>query len=73
MRLADLSESNGFNIDDSHNAMVDTELTVKVLDLIKNKQPTLWVDYFKTSSKQAVEDIMRKEKLITLNEYFYGR
>ena len=53
--------------------MVDTELTVKVLDLIKNKQPTLWVDYFKTSSKQAVEDIMRKEKLITLNEYFYGR
>ena len=73
MRLADLSESNGFNIDDSHNAMVDTELTVKVLDLIKNKQPTLWVDYFKTSSKQAVEDIIRKEKLITLNEYFYGR
>ena len=73
MRLADLSESNGFNIDDSHNAMVDTELTVKVLDLIKNKQPTLWVDYFKTSSKQAVEDIMRKEKLVTLNEYFYGR
>ena len=53
--------------------MVDVENTVKVLELIKNKQPNLWGDYFKTSSKQSVEDIIRKENIITLNEFFYGR
>ncbi len=73
MKLESLSRLNGFDVTEAHSAMIDTELTVKVLELIKNKQPELWSDYFKTSSKQNVEDIIRKEKLITLNEYFYGR
>ncbi len=73
MKLESLSRLNGFDVSEAHSAMTDTELTVEVLNLIKNKQPELWSDYFKTSAKQNVEDIMRKEKLITLNEYFYGR
>ena len=73
MKLESLSRLNGFDVSEAHSAMTDTELTVEVLNLIKNKQPELWSDYFKTSAKQNVEDIMKKEKLITLNEYFYGR
>ena len=73
MKLESLSRLNGFDVTEAHSAMTDTELTVKVLELIKNKQPELWNDYFKTSSKQSVENIIRKEKLITFNEYFYGK
>lgn len=73
MKLESLSRLNGIDTSFSHSAMVDVENTVKVLELIKNKQPDLWGDYFKTSSKQSVEDIIRKESIITLNEYFYGR
>ena len=73
MKLESLSRTNGFDVTEAHSAMTDTELTVKVLELIKNKQPELWNDYFKTSSKQSVENIIRKEKLITFNEYFYGK
>ncbi len=73
MKLASLASINGFDASDAHSAMTDTELTVKLLSLIKNKQPELWQEYFKTSSKQVTENIIRKEKIITINEYFYGR
>ena len=73
MKLESLARLNGFDTSNAHNAMIDTELTVLILDQIKKKQPELWPDYFRTSSKQVTEDIIRKEKIITLNEYFYGR
>ena len=73
MKLESLARLNGFDTSNVHDAMTDTELTVKILDQIKKKQPELWPDYFRTSSKQVTEDIIRKEKIITLNEYFYGR
>ena len=74
MKLESLAKMNGFDSSNSHSAMTDTENTVKVLDLIKDKQPRLWLDCFKTSSKQQqVENIIRKEKIITLVEFFYSR
>ncbi len=73
MKLESLAKMNGFDSSNSHSAMTDTENTVKVLDLIKDKQPRLWLDYFKTSSKQQTENIIRKEKIITVVEYFYGK
>ena len=51
MKLESLARLNGFESAGAHSALFDTELTVKVLDLIKQKQPTLWQEYFKTSSK----------------------
>ena len=44
----------------------------EIADLIKQKQPTLWQEYFKTSSKVIVENMIKQEKIFTLNEYFYG-
>jgi exodeoxyribonuclease-1 len=73
MKLESLARLNGFDTSNAHDAMTDTELTVLILDQIKKKQPELWLDYFRTSSKQVTEDIIRKEKIITLNEHFYGR
>ncbi|MBD1164141.1 exodeoxyribonuclease I, partial [Pelagibacterales bacterium SAG-MED11] len=72
MKLESLARLNGFESAGAHSALFDTELTVKVLDLIKKKQPTLWQEYFKTSSKVIVENMVKQEKIFTLNEYFYG-
>ena len=72
MKLESLARLNGFESAGAHSALFDTELTVKVLDLIKQKQPTLWQEYFKTSSKVIVENMVKQEKIFTLNEYFYG-
>ena len=72
MKLESLARLNGFESAGAHSALFDTELTVKVLDLIKQKQPNLWQEYFKTSSKVIVENMIKQEKIFTLNEYFYG-
>jgi exodeoxyribonuclease-1 len=71
MKLESLSRLNGIDSAGAHNALFDTVLTVKVLDLIKSKQPNLWPEYIKTSSKVVVENIVQQEQIITLNEYFY--
>ena len=73
MKLESLSRLNGIDSAGAHNALFDTVLTVKVLDLIKSKQPNLWPEYIKTSSKVVVENIVQQEQIITLNEYFYGK
>jgi len=46
---------------------------MKILGLIKKKQPQTWESFFKTSNKLDTETIFKKETIITLNEYFYGK
>ena len=70
MKLESLARLNGFESAGAHSALFDTELTVKVLDLIKQKQPTLWQEYFKTSSKVIVENMVKQEKIFTLMSIF---
>jgi exodeoxyribonuclease-1 len=72
MKLESLARLNGVDSSGAHSALFDTELTVKILDLIKKKQPILWQEYFKTSSKIIVENMVKQEKIFTLNEYFFG-
>ena len=73
MKLESLARMNGFETSGAHSALIDSELVVKVLGLIKNKQPNTWNDYLKTSSRVDTETIFKKETIITLNEYFYGK
>ncbi len=73
MKLESLARMNGFESSGAHSALFDAELTVKVLDLIKNKQKDTWDSFLKTSSRVDSETIFKKEKIITLNEYFYGK
>ena len=73
MKLESLGRLNGFNTDQSHSALFDAELTGKLLSIVKEKQPDLWQTYFKTSTRQNVEEIIKNETMITVNEYFYSR
>ena len=64
MKLESLARLNGFNSEDAHSALFDTELTVKVLGLLKNKQPDLWHEYLKTkrSNIQQIFVLVRRVK-----------
>ena len=73
MKLESLSKANNFDVKTSHTAMTDTENCVDILKLIRKRRPEIFQACFKTSSKQMVENIVLKEKIITLNEYFYGK
>ncbi len=73
MKLESLARMNGFESSGAHSALFDAELTMKILGLIKKKQPDTWKNFFRTSSKLETETIFKKEKIITLNEYFYGK
>ncbi len=73
MKLESLSRLNDIDSIDAHSALADTIMTVKVLNLIKAKQPNIWQEYFKTSSKIIVENIIKQEKIFTIQESFYGK
>ena len=73
MKLESLARLNGFDSSGAHGALFDTELTVKVLSLLKNKQPDLWHEYLKTKSKVVVENLIKQEKMFTINENFFGK
>ena len=64
---------NGFDSSDAHSALFDANLTMKILGLIKKKQPNTWDIFLNTANKSDTETIIKKENIITLNEYFYGK
>jgi len=72
-KLESLSRMNGFDSSDAHSALTDATLTMKILGLIKKKQPNTWDNFLKTANKLDTETIFKKENIITLNEYFYGK
>jgi len=73
MKLESLARSNGLEVSGAHSALFDAELTLKVLEIIKKKQPNTWDSFLKTSNRSDTETIFKKENIITLNEYFYGK
>ena len=72
-KLESLSRMNGFDSSDAHSALFDAHLTMNILGLIKKKQPGTWNAFLKTANKLDTETIFKKESIITLNEYFYGK
>jgi len=73
MKLESLARNNGFESSGAHSAIFDAELTTKILELIKKKQPQTWDAFLKTGNRDDTEIIIKKENIITLNEYFYGK
>ncbi len=72
-KLESLSRMNGFDSSEAHSALFDANLTLKIINLIKNRQPETWNSFLKTANKSDTETIFKKESIITLNEYFYGK
>jgi len=73
MKLESLARNNGFESSKAHSAIFDAELTAKILGLVKKKQPYTWEAFLRTGNREDTETIIKKENIITLNEYFYGK
>ena len=73
MKLESLARMNGFESSGAHSALFDAELVVKVLNLIKKKQPQTWHTFLRTANKSDTETIFKKEKILTLVEYHFGK
>ena len=73
MKLESLARMNGFESSGAHSALFDAELTVKVLGLIKKKQPQTWDTFLRTANRTDTEIIVKKEKIFTLAEYHFGK
>ena len=72
-KLESLSRMNGFDSSDAHSALFDANLTMKILNLVKRKQSDVWNTFLSTANRTDTETIFKKENVITLNEYFYGK
>ena len=72
-KLESLSRMNGFDSSDAHSALFDANLTMKILGLVRKKQPNTWDTFLKTANRLDTETIFKKQNIITLNEYFYGK
>ena len=64
---------NGISHDNAHDAMGDVLATLGMAKIIANKAPSVWKASLMTMSKQDVGNIVQKEKLFCINEYFYGK
>ena len=72
-KLESLSRMQGLDASDSHSALTDSILTASILRIIKKRQPSTWDMFLRTASRADTETIFKKEEIITLVEYFYGR
>ena len=72
-KLESLARMQGLDSSDAHSALTDSILTSKILEIIKKKQPNTWDMFFRTANRSDTETIFKKEQIITLNEYFYGK
>ena len=73
LSLPSLCRNNGIDSTGAHNALYDSILVQKILKLTKEKQPETWDLFLRTSSKSQCETIIKKEKIFTLQETYYGK
>ena len=74
MKLESLARMQGYDTSKSHTAQFDAIAACKILNLIKKKvKPELWSSFLRTANRSDTETIVKKEEMITLVEYYYGK
>ena len=73
MKLESLARTNGIQTDGAHSALFDANLTKLILEKIYREQNITWRSALMTASRNETESLLKKEKMFTLNEYFYGK
>ena len=62
-KLESLSRMNGFDSSDAHSALFDANLTMKILGLVRKKQPNTWDTFLKTANRSDTETIFKKQNI----------
>ena len=73
LALESLARMQGFDTDKQHTAYHDAITSLKVLKIIKKKQPENWDSFLKTSSKGKVETILKSEGIFSIVENIKGK
>ena len=73
MKLESLARNNGIETKGAHSALFDANLTKLLLEKIYKTQNVTWKSALMTASRKDTEDLLKKEKIFTFNEYFYGK
>ena len=73
MKLESLARNNGIETKGAHSALFDANLTKLLLEKIYKVQNVTWKSSLMTASRKDTEDLLKKEKMFTFNEYFYGK
>ena len=73
MKLESLARNNGIETEGAHSALFDANLTKLLLEKVYKSQNITWRSALMTGSRQDSENLLKKEKIFTLNEYFYGK
>ena len=72
MKLELLAKEQGFSTEKQHTAHHDSITALKILKIIKKKQPNNWDNFLKTSSKAKVETILKSEGIYSIAENYKG-
>jgi len=58
---------------DAHDAIGDSIATLKLSNIIKNKNPNLWASSQLSTKREDANFILEKEKIVCIIETFYGK
>lgn len=67
-----MASANGIVLDNAHEALSDTNATLGVARLIKQRAPLLWDALMNNSRKGAPLKRLRSEPVLLLSENFFG-
>ncbi len=73
LALESLARMQGFDTSASHTAYVDAFNSLKVLRIIKDKHKNNWETFLKTSTKAAVETLLKSEGIYSIFENVKGK
>ena len=71
-RLDRLSPANGFDHAKAHDAMGDVDATIHLAKLVRDRAPEVWGRMMELSRKQDAANILEREEILCLTQYWRG-
>ena len=72
-KLDRLAPANGFDHANAHDAMGDVEATIHLARLVRDRAPDVWNRMMKLSAKRSTADILEREEILCLTQYWRGQ
>lgn len=72
-KLDRLAPANGFDHANAHDAMGDVEATIHLAKLVRDRAPEVWDRMMELSRKQDAANILEREEILCLTQYWRGQ
>ena len=71
-KLEKLAKANNFDTSNSHEAIADVEVTLRLMELIAKKNKSFFETFKRNSFSKNVEDTINQEDVFTLHNYLFN-